>query len=94
MERSPSHRLSLSHHFITHFGIMNFPNDFNPDTSKELSLEEMSEINAGLGPLFLLAPFIVAAKVGAAKAAIGVVGGLIGWSVGEKVYKHASGEEG
>ena len=72
---------------------MNFQNNFNPDTSKELSLEEMSEINAGLGPLILLAPFIVAAKVGAAKAAIGVVGGLIGWGVGETVYKHASGEK-
>ena len=66
---------------------MNFPNDLNPDTSEELSFEEMSEINAGFGPLFLLAPFIVAAK-----AAIGVVGGLIGWGVGETVYKHASGE--
>ena len=72
---------------------MNFPNDLNPNTSEELSFEEMSEINAGFGPLFLLAPFIVAAKAGAAKAAIGVVGGLIGWGVGETVYKHASGEE-
>ena len=71
---------------------MNFPNDLNPDTSEELSFEEMSEINAGFGPLFLLAPFIVAAKAGAAKAAIGVVGGLIGWGVGETVYKHARGE--
>ena len=72
---------------------MNFPNDLNPNTSEELYFVEMSEINAGFGPLFLLAPFIVAAKAGAAKAAIGVVGGLIGWGVGETVYKHASGEE-
>ena len=57
---------------------MNFQNDLNPDTSEELSLEQMSEINAGLGPLILLAPFIVAAKVGAAKAAIGVADIRIG----------------
>ena len=72
---------------------MNFQNDLNPDTSEELSLEQMSEINAGLGPLFILLPFIAAAKVAAAKAAITTVGGVIGWGVGETVYKLASGEK-
>jgi hypothetical protein len=75
---------------------MNFQNDLNPDISEELSLEEMSEINAGLGPLItipLIASLVTAAKVGAAKAAIGVVGSAIGWKVGETIYKHASGEK-
>ena len=75
---------------------MDFQNDLNPDISEELSLEEMSEINAGLGPLItipLIASLVTAAKVGAAKAAIGVVGSAIGWAVGETIYKYASGEK-
>ena len=43
-EQLPSHHLSL--HFIIHFEIITFPDDFNPDTSKELSLEEMTEIDS------------------------------------------------
>ena len=83
-------------HTLIHFKIMNFQNDLNPDISEELSLEEMSEINAGLGPLItipLIASLVTAAKVGAAKAAIGVVGSAIGWTVGETVYRHVSGEK-
>ena len=63
---------------------------------QELSFDELQEINAGLGPLItipLIASLVTAAKVGAAKAAIGVVGSAIGWTVGETVYRHVSGEK-